>query len=124
MSMTNSRGSDKVIRQSRQSASKRRHAGNRRDCREQLAACTVAACTVFSACLVVFCQRLSRFVLPKSLVIQDPPLFVLLPAPLARLRTQTSWIRNPNSILVFFHFLSYLTCPSSVLSSAGQLPSR
>src|SRR5271166_4858552 len=48
---------------------------------------TRSACTVFSACLVVFCQ-----------------------APVTR-------IRDPNSILVFFHFPSYLTCPSSVLSS-------
>src|SRR5271157_1630486 len=47
---------------------------------------TRSACTVFSACLVVFCQ-----------------------APVTR-------IRDPNSILVFFHFPSYLTCPSSVLS--------
>src|SRR5271165_6859271 len=59
-------------------------------------------------------RRLSRVVLPKSFVIQNPPLFVLLPAPLARLRTQTSCIRDPNSILVFFHSLSYLTCPSPI----------
>src|SRR5271165_481139 len=49
-------------------------------------------------------------------MIQDPPLFVLLPRLLACLRTQTSCIRDPYSILVFFHFPSYLTCPSLSLS--------
>ena len=51
-----------------------------------------------------------RFVLPKSFVIQDPPYLFCYTAPHARLRTQTSCIRDPNSILVFFQFLSYLTC--------------
>src|SRR5208282_471271 len=38
--------------------------------------------------------------------------FSLLPRRLARLRTQTSCTRDPNSILVFFHLPPYLTCPS------------
>src|SRR5208337_1978262 len=53
---------------------------------------------------------LSRFVLPKTFLIQDPPCLFATPPP-ARLRTQNSCIRDPNSILVFFHFPSYLTCP-------------
>jgi hypothetical protein len=58
--------------------------------------------------------RLLRFVLPKSFVIQDPPLFVLLPRPLACLRYKTSCIRDPNSILLSLFLLSDLSlfCPS------------
>jgi hypothetical protein len=49
-------------------------------------------------------------------VIQDPPC-CLLPRRLACLRTPTFCIYDLNSILVFFHFPPYLTCPSlSVLS--------
>ena len=46
-----------------------------------------------------------------------PSLFVCYPL-LARLRTQTSCTRDPNSNLVFFHLPFYLTCPSFP-SSAG-----
>ena len=37
---------------------------------------------------------------------QDPPYLFATPPPSACLRTQTSCIRVPNSILVFFHLLS------------------
>jgi len=56
--------------------------------------------------------RLPRFVLPKNFRDSGSSLFVCCLAPFACLRTQTSCIRDPKSILVFFHFLSYLTCPS------------
>jgi hypothetical protein len=45
----------------------------------------------------------------RTFVIQEPPLFVCYPAPLACLRTQTSCTREPNPILAFFHFLSFLS---------------
>jgi hypothetical protein len=41
------------------------------------------------------------------------PVYLLPPS--VCLQAQTSRIRVPNSILVFFHFASYLTCPSSYL---------
>jgi hypothetical protein len=47
----------------------------------------------------------------ENLPDSGPSLFVCYPRPLARLRTQTSSTRDPNFILVSFHFLSYLTCP-------------
>jgi hypothetical protein len=52
----------------------------------------------------------------ENLPDSGPSLFVCYPRPLARLRTQTSSTRDPNFILVSFHFLSYLTCPLSDLS--------
>src|ERR1700730_6960522 len=47
----------------------------------------------------------------ENLPDSGPSLFVCYPRPLARLQTQTSSTRDPNFILVSFHFLSYLTCP-------------
>ena len=44
-----------------------------------------------------------------------PSLFVCYPNPSTCVRTKTSCARDPNSILVFFHFPSYLTCPSPIL---------
>ena len=62
-------------------------------------------------------------VIHPMLVSSDQARFVLLPATLVCLGTQTSRIRDPNSILVFFHFLSYLTCPSlSAYQLKGTLP--
>jgi hypothetical protein len=52
----------------------------------------------------------------ENLPDSGPSLFVCYPRPLARLQTQTSSTRDPNFILVSFHFLSYLTCPLSDLS--------
>ena len=43
---------------------------------------------------------------------QAPPYLFATPTPSTCVRTKTSCARDPNSILVFFHSPSYLTCPS------------
>ena len=47
--------------------------------------------------------------------------FVCYPTPSTCVRTKTSCARHPNSILVFFHFPSYLTCPSLSLCLASEV---
>src|SRR6202023_3153051 len=57
----------------------------------------------------------------ETFMIQDPPYLYATPTP--GLPPPTSLcIRDPNSILVFFHFLSYLTCLP--VGSPPHVPAR